>query len=250
MKYDKFRTQKETKTKNEVKILALLEKQPLRFKDLKEETDLSQMGLNAILKRLMENGRIEKTLYENHEAYQLTRKGLNFVKGMWMILYEIYEMQNRKTNYESNYFSENDVKYSLLRDIESPYVNYKSFIKKISNEYRELILKSIKEKYIIENEDKTYSFNNKEELKGKHIIAFEIDFDLIRKNIEDALKSDKEFEAFLKQDKKSKASFNPIFKNVSEAIKEDIRNNYKNILFNEERKPILDQKNDKEDDIQ
>ena len=59
------------------------------------------------------------------------------------------------------------------------------FIKKISNEYRELILKSIKEKYIKENEDKTYSLINKEELKCKHVIPFEVDFDLIRKNIKD-----------------------------------------------------------------
>jgi len=62
---------------------------------------------------------------------------------------------------------------------------YNMFIKKISNEYRELILKSIKEKCIKENEDKTYSLINKEELKGKHVIAFEVDFDLIRKNIKD-----------------------------------------------------------------
>jgi len=239
MEYDKFKTQKETKTKNEAKILALLKKQPLRFKDLKEETGLSQMGLNAILKRLMKNGRIEKTLYENHEAYSLTRDGKDYLKGLWMILYEIYEMQDRKTSYNSNYFSENDIKWSFLADVKSPYVNYNSFIKNISNEYRELILKSIKEKYIKENEDKTYSLINKEELKGKHIIAFEIDFDLIRKNIEDSLKSDKEFGASLKD-----------YKEGISVIKEDKRNLYRHILLKEERKPILEQESDREDDPQ
>jgi len=216
----------------------LLEKQPLRFKDLKEETGLSQMGLNAILKRLMKNGRIEKTLYENHEAYQLTRKGLNYVKGMWMILYEIYEMQNRKTTYDSSYFSNTDINWSSLIEVESPYINYNSFIKKISNEYRELILKSIKDKYIKENEDKTYSLALAEELKGKHIIAFEVDFDSIRKNLEDALKSDAEFDALMES----------IENGFIRVVREYNRNQYRRILLKKERKPILGQKSDKEDD--
>jgi len=133
-------------------------------------------------------------------------------------------MQNRKTSYYSNYFTESDIKYSLLREVESPYINYNSFIKKISNEYRELILKSIKDKYIKENEDKTYSLALAEELKGKHIIAFEVDFDLIRKNIEDALTS-------VSMDSKAESE---IFASIKDAIKDDIRNNYRNILFKED----------------
>jgi len=74
-------------------------------------------------------------------------------------------------------------------------------------------------------------------LKGKHIIAFEIDFDLIRKNIEDSLKSDEEFDASLKD-----------YKGVIRAIKEDNRNLYRHILLKEERKPILEQESDREDD--
>jgi len=240
MTYDKFRIQKETKLKNEQAVLNSLNKHPLRFKEIREETRISAMGLTNILKRLLSEGKIERTLYEGKEAYSLTKKGEDYLKGLWMILYEIYEMQNRKTNYESNYFSENDIKYSLLRDIESPYINYNSFIKNISNEYRELILKSIKEKYIKENEDNTYSLINKEELKGKHIIAFEIDFDLIRKNIEDALTS-------VSMDNKAESG---IFTPIKDAIKEDKRNLYRHILLKEERKPILEQESDREDDPQ
>jgi len=240
MIYDKFKKQRDTKLTNEQAVLNYLNKEPKRFKEIREETKISAMGLTNILKRLLSEGKIERTLHKDKEAYSLTKKGMDYLKGMWMILHEIYEMQNRNTNYNSNYFSENDIKYSLLREVESPYVNYNSFIKKISNEYRELILKSIKEKYIKENEDKTYSLINKEELKGKHIIAFEVDFDLIRKNIEDSLTS-------VSMDSKAESE---IFTPIKDAIKEDIRNNYRNILFNEERKPILDQKNDKEDDIQ
>jgi DNA-binding HxlR family transcriptional regulator len=161
-------------------ILETLNERPKKFREIAIETKLHDMSVNREIKHLLENKIIKKVIYENHEAYQLTKKGQDYLKGMWMILYEIYEMQNRKTNYESNYFSENDIKYSLLRDIESPQINYRNFIDLVFSEYRELILKSIKEKYIKENEDNTYSLINKEELKGKHIIAFEIDFDLIR----------------------------------------------------------------------
>jgi len=227
------------KNRRTEQILKTLNERPKKFREIAIETKLHDMSVNREIKHLLENKIIKKVIYENHEAYQLTKKGMDYLKGMWMILYEIYEMQNRKTNYDSNYFSENDIKYSLLREVESPYVNYNSFIKKISNEYRELILKSIKEKYIKENEDKTYSLINKDELKGKHIIAFEIDFDLIRKNIEDSLKSDKEFDASLKD-----------YKDGIRVIKEDTRNLYRHILLKEERKPILEQESDREDDPQ
>jgi hypothetical protein len=61
-------------------------------------------------------------------------------------------------------------------------------------------------------------------LKGKHIIAFEVDFDLISKNIEDALTS-------VSMDSKVKSG---IFASINDAIKENIINNYRNILFKEE----------------
>jgi DNA-binding HxlR family transcriptional regulator len=221
------------------RILNALKDSPKRFRTLANDVNLLDTTLDRELKRLKSENKIEMGIKDNKPVYLITKKGMGYLKSMYMILYEIYEMQNRKTNYDSNYFSENDIKYSLLREIESPYVNYNSFIKNISNEYRELILKSIKEKYIKENEDKTYYLINKEELKGKHMIAFEVDFDLIRKNIEDSLKSDKEFDASLKD-----------YKEGIRVIKEDTRNLYRHILLNEERRPIFEQENDREDDPQ
>jgi len=224
MTYDKFRIQKETKLKNEQAVLNSLNKHPLRFKEIREETRISAMGLTNILKRLLSEGKIERTLYEGKEAYSLTKKGEDYLKGLWMILYEIYEMQNKKTNYDSNYFSENDIKYSLLRDIESPQINYRNFIDLVSSEYRKLILLEIKRNFIKENADKTYSISDPEKLRGKHIIAFEIDFDLIRKNIEDALTS-------VSINNKAESG---IFISIKDAIKEDKRNLYRNILFKED----------------
>jgi len=221
-------------------ILNALKDSPKQFSELAKDLKLHDTTLDRELKRLSSEKKIKMGIKDNKPVYLITKKGMDYLKGMWMILYEIYEMQNRKTNYDSNYFSENDIKYSLLREVESPYVNYNSFIKKISNEYRELILKSIKEKYIKENEDNTYSLINKEELKGKHIIAFEIDFDLIRKNIEDSLTS-------VSMDSKAESE---IFTPIKDAIKEDKRNLYRHILLKEERKPILEQESDREDDPQ
>ncbi|MFP3130775.1 MAG: winged helix-turn-helix transcriptional regulator [Nitrososphaeria archaeon] len=160
MVYDKFRIQKETKLKNEQAVLNSLNKQPKRFKDLINETGISAMGLTNILKRLLSEGKIEKTLHKGKDAYSLTKKGEDYLEDMWMILYELYEIQNKKTNYDSNYFSENDIKWSSLIEVESPQINYRNFIDLVSSEYRELILKSIKEKYIKENEDKSYSLIN------------------------------------------------------------------------------------------
>jgi hypothetical protein len=75
-------------------------------------------------------------------------------------------------------------------------------------------------------------------LKGKHIIAFEVDFDSIRKNLEDALKSDAEFDALMES----------IENGFIRVVREYNRNQYRRILLKKERKPILGQKSDKEDD--
>jgi hypothetical protein len=179
---------------------------------------------------LQNEGKIEKIMYSNHEAYQLTKKGQDYVKGIWMILNEIYELQNTKTSYKNNYFSDSDIFWYSLIELKSPYIDYSDFITRVSDEYQNLILQEIKKSYLKKNDDNTYSISEPEKITGKHIIAFEVDFDLIRKNLEDALKPET-------NDK------NKIGKNKSEyvtdVIKADKRNYYRNILLGEERTNIL-----------
>ncbi len=230
MAYDKFRTQKETKRKNEEAILKSLNEKPKRFTNLKEETGLSQMGLTAILKRLVNEGKIEKIMYSNHEAYQLTKKGQDYVKGMWMILNEIYELQNTKTSYSSNYFSNSDIFWYSLIELKSPYIDYSDFITRVSDEYQNLILQEIKRTYLKKNDDNTYSISEPQKITGKHILAFEVDFDLIRKNVEEALKPE--------TNSKNKIGKNKS-KSVSDIIKADKRNYYRSILLGEKRTNIL-----------
>lgn len=233
---ESYETQRNTAKKNENKILSSLLEHPKTFTELLKEIDLSQTGLSKILKRLEENKLIQHPEYS--KAYELTSKGKRNAKAIPVLQYNLEEIISHRHNYKSNYFSENDIKWSLLSELESPRIKYNTFIDKISNEYRELILMNIKERYVTENEDKTYSIINAEDLKGKHIIAFEIDFDLIRQNIEDALKSDSAFKDTVKTVKQG----------ITRGIKEDIRNLYRHVLFNEERKAIFSQKDNEVDD--
>ena len=222
MTYEKFRKQLETKSRNETAILKALSEKPMRFKDLKETTGLSQMGLTAILKRLQSENKIERILFDNHEAYAITKKGQGYLKSMWMILSEIYEIQNVKTNYKSNYFSSSDIKWSLLTEVESPHIDYTKFIKKISNDYLTLILRDIKKNYLVKNEEQSYTITEPEKIRGKHIITFEVDFDLMREYIEYSLEPNI-------KDNKSKIGK---YTSISDEIKDHLKNQYRDILFN------------------
>jgi predicted transcriptional regulator len=73
--------------------------------------------LDRELKRLLSEKKIKKVIKDNQPVYSITKKGIDYLNGMYMILYELYEMQNKKTNYDSNYFSENDIKWSSLIEV-------------------------------------------------------------------------------------------------------------------------------------
>ena len=204
------------------KILKILHKNPLTFLQLKNAIGLHPQILDRELKRLLENKLIKKDFLNNEPVYKLTKKGQDYLKGMWMILNEIYEMQNVKTNYKSNYFSSNDIKWSLLTEAESPHIDYMEFIEKISNDYLTLILRDIKKNYLVKNEEQSNTITEPEKIRGKHIIAFEIDFDLMREYIEYSLEPKI-------NDNKSK---NGKYTSISDEIKDHLKNQYRDILFN------------------
>ena len=242
MTYEKFKTQQETKNRNETAILKALSEKPMRFKDLIDTTGLSKMGLTAILKRLQSEDKIEKTIYENHEAYALTIKGQDYLQKMWMILYEIDKMQSIGADYDSNYFTKSSLNWSLITEIGSPDFNYypldyRNLTTKIYNEYLKFLLLNIKDKYLVKNEDQSYSISEPEKIRGRHIIAFEIDFDLMREYIEYTL------EPNIKDDKPKIGKYT----SISDEIKDHIKKQYRDILFNEETKTILHSESDIED---
>lgn len=101
-----------TKLMDDESVLMSLVKQPKRFKDLIIETKLSQTGLSAILKRLQSDDKIKKIIYNNHESYKITDKGQDFIKGICITIFELYDIQNSKAVCENNYLDFRDIKYS------------------------------------------------------------------------------------------------------------------------------------------
>ncbi len=73
MSYD---TQKRIKEENRTKIRLELRDSPKRFKDLLKSTGFSPTGLTKILKEMVSENKIQKTLHEGKEAYSLSKKQL------------------------------------------------------------------------------------------------------------------------------------------------------------------------------
>ena len=116
MAYEKFKTQRETKNKNETAIFKVLSEKPMRFKDLKENTGLSQMGLTAILKRLQNENKIEKIMYENHEAYRITKSGNEEYEKLWHIESIIKEIKSLNSGSLLTYWKPYGIEYSIIQD--------------------------------------------------------------------------------------------------------------------------------------
>ncbi|MEM3431655.1 MAG: hypothetical protein QW783_03885 [Candidatus Micrarchaeia archaeon] len=99
MVYEKFQIQKEIRKKNEEKILSELNESPKRFKDLQNKLNFSPMGLKKILSRLKEEQEIEKVMYQGHEAYSITKKGINELNQLWHIYHELDYLRENKASY-------------------------------------------------------------------------------------------------------------------------------------------------------
>lgn len=116
MTYEKFRLQLETKSRNETAILKALSEKPMRFKDLKENIGLSQMGLTAILKRLQSKNKIKKTIHEDHESYVLTKKGSEEYEKLWHIESIIKEIKSLNSGSLLSYWKPYGMEYSIIQD--------------------------------------------------------------------------------------------------------------------------------------
>ena len=232
------------------KILKILDENPSTFLQLKNASRLHPQTLARELKKLLEKKIIIKDIFDNKPVYKLTKDGKDYLKTMWMILYEIDKMQSIGANYDSNYFTKSSLNWSLITEIGSPDFNYyplgyRNLTMKIYKEYLTFLLLNIKDKYLVKNEDQSYSISEPEKIRGKYIIAFEIDFDLMREYIEYTL------EPNIKDDKPKIDKYT----SISDKIKDHIKKQYRDILFNEETKTILHSESDieykdKEDDQQ
>ena len=95
------------KEHNRFKILKILNKQgPKRFKELEKLTGKSPRGLNLMLKDLLDEKRIHKMIHDGHQAYALTKKGIEKFKVLEMIYRGRTEMLEEGGQYHEDYSRE------------------------------------------------------------------------------------------------------------------------------------------------
>lgn len=172
MPYEKFQVQKEIKRKNEELILIELKESPRQFKEFIGKLKLSPMGLTNILKRLVNEEKIQKVLHEGHEAYGLTEKGEKIVRAIPILLDNIetilrdkHKYQNIMGKFHSGY---RGISFDVLNDIHvDPKLGY--------------VFKRIVEKTVKKVDNKIADIPDivKDEsvLSGKMVLAITIDFD-------------------------------------------------------------------------
>jgi len=171
MVYDKFRTQNETKKKNEEQILKSLYEKPKTFTELKEETHLSQMGLTNVLKRLKSENIIKKDIKEDMTVYVLTKKGNKEAENLWHIYFELDYLKENKASYihgTSNSFVSFDL-IMLNKDHEHLHDDILSIIPN-PNEFNNYIMENLFKKAKEKNLNMVYNSN-----EGKYMLSFEFD---------------------------------------------------------------------------
>lgn len=179
MAYNRFRTQKETKERNERLVLKLLFDSPMRFKDLLEETGLSRAGLDMILKRLQETKQIESIIDSGKPAYSLTKKGEKTVKAIPIIQDNLESILKVKHEY-SNEMGKFKLGYKGMNfDV----LNDAQVDASLTNTFKEIVKECLKK-----SEDTIAEIPNiirdKSELKGRMVLALTIDFDDMREQFQ------------------------------------------------------------------
>jgi len=151
---------------NENKILISLSEHPKTFTELMKELKFSPRGLSIILKRMTMDNLIHHPEYS--EAYTLTQKGKRTLKAIPILKYNLEEIMEKKHSYENGRYSMEykGISYDLIYDSDFNFELAKIFKDKL------MIFLSDLEKEIgnIPN-----IIKDKEQLKGKMIIAFTLD---------------------------------------------------------------------------
>ena len=95
------------KEHNRFRIQKILNKYgPKRFKELEQLTGKSPRGLNIMLKDLLAEKKIEKIIHEGHQAYAMTKKGIEKFKTLEMIYRGRTEMLEEGGQYHDDYSKE------------------------------------------------------------------------------------------------------------------------------------------------
>jgi len=166
--------------KSAYKVIIELRKGAKRFKDLEEATRLSPAGLNETLKMMKKNRMIEKNIVDKKQLYRLTGKGENYNPS---ISYDITPIQLRSgSNYRDYSRLRMDIRsrgfdwgIESVMTVDKDIENLKLLEPKDVMEIEELIYKKMKNNMIK---------NKKIVNNGKMVLGFSMDYNEIRKSID------------------------------------------------------------------
>jgi|SaaInlV_200m_DNA_6_1039755.scaffolds.fasta_scaffold12390_2 hypothetical protein len=166
--------------KSAYKVIIELRKGAKRFKDLEEATRLSPAGLNETLKMMKKNRMIEKNIVDKKQLYRLTGKGENYNPS---ISYDITPIQLRSgSNYRDYSRLRMDIRsrgfdwgIESVMTVDKDIENLKLLEPKDVMEIEELIYKKMKNNMIK---------NKKIVNNGKMVLGFSIDYNEIRRSID------------------------------------------------------------------
>ena len=166
--------------KSAYKVIIELRKGAKRFKDLEEDTGLSPAGLNETLKMMKKNRMIEKNIVDKKQLYRLTGKGENYNPS---ISYDVTPIQLRSgSNYRDYSRLRMDIRsrgfdwgIESVMTVDKDVENLKLLEPKDVMEIEELIYKKMK-KNMVKNKK---IINN-----GKMVLGFSMDYNEIRKSID------------------------------------------------------------------
>lgn len=172
----KYQSQQIVKEDNERKVLDLLRERPLKFKDLLSGTGLSKRGLSEILERLRSENKIEKTIYNNAEAYAITDFGIiYFQERLWQVFGTMMDMKVENPLYLHSGLFFGISMDMIINDetIENPLLKCIPDSKDISSYFLENIFHAFKKNKVKLNDRK----------EGKLVLAFEFDFGQLSEEI-------------------------------------------------------------------
>jgi DNA-binding HxlR family transcriptional regulator len=85
--------QSKTRQSNKERIVTELKNGAKHFSQLEQATRLSHTTLDSILKELVKEGKAQKVIFQNREAYALTERGNVFYSKIWHLINVLEEIK-------------------------------------------------------------------------------------------------------------------------------------------------------------
>ncbi|MCJ8306182.1 MAG: hypothetical protein HRU07_03930 [Nitrosopumilus sp.] len=183
-KKEPYKTQKETKERNEHKILTALSMGSMKNSEIKRVSGLSDAGLSSVLTRMRKDGKIAKSGTGKNTSYHSKTAGT--AKQIWYLGHVLSDLRENDCKYRIDY-SDNHLSEAfgygsswgivshlfLAKEIKRLNLFSKKDIFQYERDIYESILSKINKKEISFDQTK----------KGKIVLAFEIDYERLTESI-------------------------------------------------------------------